>query len=60
MSVAGLIRERLHQPRMAVAQRADRDAGERVEIALARLVPEPDTLAALEGDRLAGVGVHQM
>jgi len=36
------------------------DAGKRIEIFLSGFVPEPHALAAHEGDRLAGVGVHDV
>ena len=48
------------QPGMRIAESVYRDAGERVEVLLALLVPEPDAFAAHEGDRLAGVGVHDV
>src|SRR5258708_5527138 len=57
---ADLLGERAHQARVVVAERIHSDAGERVEILLAGLVPQPYALAAHERDRLAGVRVHDM
>jgi hypothetical protein len=45
---------------MAIAQRVHCNAGQRVEVFLAGIVPQPDAFAAHEGHRLAGVGVHDM
>jgi hypothetical protein len=45
---------------VVVAERVHRDAGERVEIFLTGLVPQPYALAAHERDRLAGVRVHHL
>ena len=57
---ADLLGERAHEARVVVAERVHRDAGERIEVLLAGLVPQPHALAAHERDRLAGVGVHDM
>jgi hypothetical protein len=46
--------------RVVVPERVHRDAGERIEVLSAGLVPQPDALAAHERDRLAGVRVHDM
>jgi len=53
-------RERAGELRMPVAERVDGDAGERIEVLPAFLVPEPHAFAAHEGDALARVGVHDM
>src|SRR5437868_8905109 len=53
-------RQRLREPRVAVAERVHRDAGERVEVLAAVLVPEPDAFAADEGDVLSRVRVHEV
>ena len=50
----------LHQPGMAVAERVYRDARQRVEISLARFVPQPHPFAAGEGNGNATVRIHQM
>ena len=57
---ADLLGERAHQARVVVPERVDRDAGERIEVLLARLIPQPYALASHERDRLAGVGVHDV
>ena len=57
---ADLLGERVHQARMIVAERVHGDAGERVQVLLARLVVQPDALAAHERHRLPGVGVHHV
>src|SRR3954465_5600038 len=53
-------RQRLGEPRVAVAERVHGDAGERVEVLAAVLVPEPDTFAADEGDVLPRVRAHEV
>jgi len=57
---ADLLGERARQPGVSIAKGVHRDAGEGVEILLARLVPEPHAFAAHEGHRLPGVGVHDV
>ena len=56
----GLLADRLDQARMAVADAAHGNAGECIEVALALFVPQPAAFAALEGDRQALVGVHDV
>ena len=53
-----LLADRLHEPRVAVPELHDRDAGQEVEVLIALVVPEPRALAAHELDRVAGVGRH--
>ena len=60
MPLSTCLLQRRGEPRMAVPERVDGDAGERVEVALAGLVPQPDAFAAHERDRLPGVGVHDV
>ena len=55
-----LLPDRLHDPRVAVARVADRDAGQEVEVGLALGVVESRSLAAHERHRLARVGVHHV
>ena len=57
---AGLLAHRLDHGRVAVADRADRDPGEEVEVLLAVGVPEQRPLAADEVDRRPLVGPHQV
>ena len=52
--------DRLDQPRVAVAESAHRDPGERIEIAFAMRVPYPDAGAALERNRQPFIGVHHV
>jgi hypothetical protein len=56
---ADLLANRLDHRRMTVADRADRDAGEEIEVFLAVRVPEPRPLAADELDGCPRVGLHQ-
>ena len=57
---AGLLAHGLDHGGVAVADRADRDPGEEVEVLLALGVPEQGALAADELDRRAPVGPHQV
>ena len=41
-------------------QSGHRDAGERIEISLARRIEQATPLTMCEGDILAGVGIHQV
>ena len=56
---AGLLAEGVAHRRVGVAKAAYGDARQGVEIAFARLVPQPGALAMGEGDRQAPVGRHQ-
>jgi len=56
----GLVGDGLDQARMVVAEGADGDAGEGIEITLASLVVQPHAVAVREGHGQAGVGVHDM
>src|ERR1700693_4472842 len=55
-----LLRDRLSQFRVAVAERVDRDTRERIEVLLAGFVPHPHALAAGKGNRNPAVCVHRM
>ena len=57
---AGLFADHLDQPRMRVAERVDADARDEVEIALARWIEDVAAFAALEHQRIAGVGLEQV
>src|SRR5262249_34523689 len=56
----GLIADRLDDVGVAVADRADRDPGQQVEVLVPLGVPEQGPLAADELDRPAPVGPHQV
>ena len=56
----GLIGDRARDARMRVAERAHRDAGDQIEIAVARLVEQIDAFAAHDVDLGARVVRHQM
>ncbi len=45
----GLGLDRLHQMRMGMAERVDRDAGDKIHVASAILIKQPDTFATDEG-----------
>jgi hypothetical protein len=57
---ADLLGQRSDQLRMRVAEPVHGDACQRVQVLPAVLVRQPRPLAAREGDRQAGVGVHQV
>ena len=46
--------------RVGVAQAGDRDTGDGIQMLRALFVPKPRTVAAHEGNRLTGVGAHQV
>ena len=57
---AGLLADHLHQARVRVAQRVHADAGDEIEIALARCIKNVAAFAMIEQQRIAGVGLEQV
>ena len=55
-----LVGDHRRQCWVRVAQRADAEPADRVQVTVSVLVPEPGPFAALERDRQGGVGVHQV
>ena len=53
---ARLVADGGHQARVAVAERADGDAGAEIEVAFSRVVPQAAAFAADRGQREASVG----
>ena len=43
-----------------MSQSVDSDAGQRVKVAFAITVPQPNAFSVREGDWQASIGVHQM
>ncbi len=54
--LAALLAQRLDEVRMRIAERRDRDATAEIEVTIAVLGEEPDTLAAIEDEIGAGIG----
>ena len=57
---AGLLADHLHQARVRVAERVYADAGDEVEVALAGWVKNIAAFAAIQHERIAGVGLEQV
>ncbi len=55
-----LVLQRLHEPRVGVAERIDRDPGQAIEVGLALGREQSHALAALEGERGAAVDPHDV
>ncbi len=55
-----LVPDRLHHPRVAVADRVDRDAANAVQIASAAGVPDPGALPPDERQGQLGIVLHQV
>ena len=58
LQLAQLPGESLAHRSVAVPQSAGGNAGNGIEVATAFVIPDPTTLAALEGEREAVVGAH--
>ncbi len=56
--LADLLADRAHESRVRVAERADRDAADEVQVDVAVEVPDPHALAAVEGQRRRPVVRH--
>jgi len=56
----GLLAQGPHQPGMRMAQAVHGDPGQGIQVFVAVLVEQPDTLATHKSDRQAGIGLHQV
>ncbi len=57
---AGLLADHLHQTGVRVAERVHADAGDEVEVALAGWVKHITAFAAVQYERVAGIGLEQV